>query len=128
MARAPAPCQRLHPGNTGVLTAAKIDAKLADNAKELKRQRIDVFCEAELRSGRIDPADMDATSPPTSKPGTPDSLTVGTSGASGLRFTDVMAMGLTLPLLAMDCSEMMESSRICTWPPATSARAGAVPR
>jgi hypothetical protein len=40
---------------------AKIDAKIAANAKELKRQRIDVFCETQIRAGRIDPAELDVT-------------------------------------------------------------------
>jgi hypothetical protein len=43
----------------------QIAEKIAANTTELKRQRVDVFCETELRAGRIDPADMDVTQPPT---------------------------------------------------------------
>ena len=44
-----------------------------------------------------------------------------------LRLDEVTMMGLTLPLLAMACSEMMESIKIWACPPATSVNAGAVP-
>jgi len=43
----------------------RITDKLSANESALKRQRIDIFCETHLRSGRIDPADMDAGAGPT---------------------------------------------------------------
>ena len=52
---------------------------------------------------------------------------VGTSGASGLRLPEVMAIGRTLPALASGSTETMESSSRSTWPPPTSTSAGCVP-
>src|SRR5204862_6871544 len=60
--------------------------------------------------------------------GMPLSTAVGTSGASALRFTAVIASALTLPSRAAGNNVTMESIKSWTWPPLTSVRAGAEPR
>ena len=61
------------------------------------------------------------------KPGKPLSEAVGISGAMALRRAEVVTTGCTLPVLAIGIKEMMESSKICACPPATSTNAGEVP-
>ncbi|MNW07156.1 hypothetical protein D3C71_2037080 [compost metagenome] len=60
--------------------------------------------------------------------GKPLSRAVGTSGVRALRLAAVTAIGLTLPALVSGSMEIMESSNSEVWPPATSIKAGCVPR
>ncbi len=64
---------------------------------------------------------------PTSKPGSPDSVSVGTSGAISDRFAVVTASALSLPALASGHAVVMLSKVIVTWPPTTSCSAGGLP-
>jgi len=58
----------------------------------------------------------------------PLSAAVGMSGASALRLGVVIASALTWPPRACGSSTSSGSIISCTWPPATSVSAGAVPR
>ena len=58
-----------------------------------------------------------------SKPGTPASIIVGSSGASGERFGPVVASAFSLPLRTSGSEVVMVSNMIGTWPPTTSTRA-----
>ncbi|MCY1222760.1 hypothetical protein D9M69_392540 [compost metagenome] len=63
-----------------------------------------------------------------SKPGSPDSLAVGISGASGERFALVTASALSLPSFTCGSPETMLSNSTCTLPEIRSGTASAVPR
>lgn len=63
----------------------------------------------------------------TSKPGKPDSATVGTSGSSGERCALVMAMARNRPACTCGRAEGVLSNIDCTWPPSRSVMAGALP-
>jgi hypothetical protein len=62
-----------------------------------------------------------------SKPGTPASAIVGTSGNAGARFVEVTAIARSLPALMCGIAEGRLSNMICTWPPSRSVIAGAEP-
>src|SRR5690554_5694887 len=62
-----------------------------------------------------------------SKPGTPDSCTVGTSGSEATRLAVVTARGRSVPLAMNPVLEGSESNIMVTWPPITSVSAGALP-
>ncbi len=62
-----------------------------------------------------------------SKPGKPDSATVGTLGSSGDRVALVTAMGLRLPLRTRGRDEGRLSTMALMWPAMTSLSAPATP-
>ena len=62
-----------------------------------------------------------------SKPGTPASIIVGNSGASAERVGPVVASALSLPERIMGSDVVIVSNISETWPPSTSASAGAFP-
>ena len=63
----------------------------------------------------------------TSKSRRPDSMTVGTSGISLLRWRPVMAMARSLPDFTCWITEGMVEKYSCTWPPSRSVTAGPPP-
>ena len=63
-----------------------------------------------------------------SKPGRPDSATVGSSGASAERVRPVTASALSLPSFTCGMPETMLSNSICTLFDTRSGMASAVPR
>src|ERR1700761_7844384 len=66
--------------------------------------------------------------PAISKPGTPDSLTVGTSGIDGTRCSEATASSRSLPPSDMDLADGGPVNIRSTTPATTSVIAGAVPR
>jgi hypothetical protein len=65
--------------------------------------------------------------PPTSKPATPASIIVGTSGSDGLRCGDVTASARTRPPAMWLRALPMMSNIMVSWPLMTSVMAGALP-
>ncbi|KAG1433667.1 hypothetical protein G6F56_014549 [Rhizopus delemar] len=63
----------------------------------------------------------------TSKPGSPDSASVGTSGVDGRRWGEVTPMARSLPACTWGNDEGRLSNMESTWPPSRSATAGPLP-
>ena len=63
----------------------------------------------------------------TSKPGSPVSATVGTSGSAGERVAVVTASGRSLPALMCGSTGVMVSNDIRIWPPSRSVASGPLP-
>ncbi len=63
----------------------------------------------------------------TSKPGTPDSLTVGTSGSALLRFAVVTASARNLPAWICGIDEPRPSKNTSTSPASSAMIAGPLP-
>src|SRR5207253_8074722 len=64
---------------------------------------------------------------PTSNPATPDSASVGTSGATDERLAVVTASARSLPAFASGHAVVILSKVIATRPPTTSCSAGGLP-
>ena len=63
----------------------------------------------------------------TSKPGMPDSIIVGYSGACGERWADVTASAFRRPACTKGSDVLMVSNMMETWPPISAISAGALP-
>ena len=66
--------------------------------------------------------------PTASKPGTPASAMVGTSGSTGTRVVDDTPSGRTMPALIWPVTLPASANIRATWPPMTSLRPSGAPR